>query len=583
MTAIAAPPEALSPPPQSFSGPPEANPPDGQGFHGALEDSLARTATAEGHQGEEGSDASRLQSVSREGPTERRPESSAPSEPRGTEEAHGGTHGHDEAKRPAKTGQPGAEDAAGTAAGAPASTSPQHAGQSSSSSGQTAEITNGRGHAGLAVAQAPEAGTATSSRTGPTSGVGASAGTTPAASAVPTASSSPAAVAGTPEVQQAASLRQAASSPAGGTTQGQVTAKSNIPSQAASAGTQSQGTLLAEASAARSDRSDHATPVDPRARTTSGQETDTAAVSGSAASQPGMEPPKRAISTEPPLDSQAGDEAPAPTGAETTPGGTRLHLPWLDASTPNSGTTTSTGATSPSVRTTAATRDMAATNPSSTSKPSTTTAAAADGRHLGSASSTHASTSQSVVDAVQSTASSQTSTGTTDAAPPVASPGEAQQTPGVSGQAQTFTYGTNMQDTIETINATVALASRQGAAQAQISLEPAELGAVKIHLTQTSEGLVARVSAETVAGAQAIASGRNELHTTLSSLGISLLRLDVGGFSQQQSEARGQAPQAPQGSASLGGLGEEAEEPSSSTTTRTVSISSNSALIDVLA
>jgi flagellar hook-length control protein FliK len=143
-----------------------------------------------------------------------------------------------------------------------------------------------------------------------------------------------------------------------------------------------------------------------------------------------------------------------------------------------------------------------------------------------------------------------------------------------------------MQETIETIHATVALATRQGAAQAQISLEPAELGALRIHLTQTNEGLLARVSAETAAGAQAIASGQSELHSTLSSLGISLLRLDVGAFAQQEAHAGSQAPQQSQQRATRGGgLPDEAEEATTSTTTTTgtVSLSSNSALIDVLA
>ena len=92
------------------------------------------------------------------------------------------------------------------------------------------------------------------------------------------------------------------------------------------------------------------------------------------------------------------------------------------------------------------------------------------------------------------------------------------------------------------------------------------------------------VSAETAAGAQAIASGQSELHSTLSSLGISLLRLDVGAFSQQEARAGGQAPQQSQQQAGrAGGLAEEAEEAATSTATGTVALSSNSALIDVLA
>jgi hypothetical protein len=44
------------------------------------------------------------------------------------------------------------------------------------------------------------------------------------------------------------------------------------------------------------------------------------------------------------------------------------------------------------------------------------------------------------------------------------------------------------------------------------------------------------VSAETPAAAQALAQGRSELHQSLSSLGVSLLRLDIN--SQPQTGAR---------------------------------------------
>jgi hypothetical protein len=92
------------------------------------------------------------------------------------------------------------------------------------------------------------------------------------------------------------------------------------------------------------------------------------------------------------------------------------------------------------------------------------------------------------------------------------------------------------------------------------------------------------VSAETVAGAQAIASGQSELHSTLSSLGVSLLRLDVGSFGQQQAQAGGQSPQRSQQQPARGTLaGGEGEEIASTSPTSNVSLSSTSALIDVLA
>jgi flagellar hook-length control protein FliK len=153
-----------------------------------------------------------------------------------------------------------------------------------------------------------------------------------------------------------------------------------------------------------------------------------------------------------------------------------------------------------------------------------------------------------------------------------------------ANSSTTASYAPRMQQAIETIHATVALASRQGAAQAQISLEPAELGAVKIHLTQTSEGLIARVSAQTAAGAEAIASGRSELHSTLSSLGVSLLRLDIGSFSGQQTNRGGHAPADLQRQSKQERLEEEGEpEATTEASTRTVSLYAGGSLVDVLA
>jgi len=91
---------------------------------------------------------------------------------------------------------------------------------------------------------------------------------------------------------------------------------------------------------------------------------------------------------------------------------------------------------------------------------------------------------------------------------------------------------------IESIRATIDIAARQGMTQARIALQPEELGHISIRLTQTSEGLLARVSAETPAAAQALQAGRTELHQSLSSLGVSLLRLDISSFGQSQAGER---------------------------------------------
>jgi flagellar hook-length control protein FliK len=88
--------------------------------------------------------------------------------------------------------------------------------------------------------------------------------------------------------------------------------------------------------------------------------------------------------------------------------------------------------------------------------------------------------------------------------------------------------GVALQQAVETVQATVELAARQGLTQARIQLHPAELGEVRIHLTQTSAGLLARVSAESSAAAQALISAHAELRQSLSSLGIDLAQLHVG-------------------------------------------------------
>jgi flagellar hook-length control protein FliK len=98
--------------------------------------------------------------------------------------------------------------------------------------------------------------------------------------------------------------------------------------------------------------------------------------------------------------------------------------------------------------------------------------------------------------------------------------------------------GVGMQDMIDSIRATIELASAQGTNQARIALQPAELGEIRIHLSQNAEGLVARVTADTPAAAQALAQGRTELHQSLSALGTPLLRLDVGAFGQSQTGER---------------------------------------------
>jgi flagellar hook-length control protein FliK len=99
---------------------------------------------------------------------------------------------------------------------------------------------------------------------------------------------------------------------------------------------------------------------------------------------------------------------------------------------------------------------------------------------------------------------------------------------------------------IDSIRGTIALSVRQGSSQARIALAPAELGDIRIHLSQTSQGLTARVTAGTAAAAQVLAQGRPELQRALSSLGLSLLSLDIG-LSGQGAAGQGSMQGGPRG------------------------------------
>lgn len=559
MTVMAAPSEALVTMPQAPPGPSEARPPDGPGFHSALEDSLARTATAEGQQERQSaSDIAGGQARGqRDGASETSPEALTSAGP-----ASGAS-------------TPGSAANQSNPASAPAGT----AGASSTAGGKAHGHGKGqpradaKAEAQAATSLVPQSGTAcaeTSAAVASSAAEPADSQTQPEPAATSAGSTAP-----VPAHASAAAANLAPGQP--------IPTGAAIPSQPApSAATTTAGPAAPDAQLG---------PVAPAPADSS---TGTAQAAGS--QQPGqaqalVQPatvdlapattPASSTATSTGALAPAAGEGPAPageTGAQATgsaPANLRMHLPWLDSAA--SGGPRIAGAGNLHASSTPLSEGATQARPGSTAtmriaQPSRSTAA---GGHLALAqSSTGAQTATA-------TQSGGTGEGGVQGASSSPTPWAA---PAGGTQALPFTYGANMQETIETIHATVALASRQGAAQAQISLEPAELGAVRIHLTQTAEGLVARVSAETVAGAQAIASGQSELHSTLSSLGISLLRLDVGSFTQQQAQAGGQSQQrAQQPARSTSGTGPEVEEIASTSLASTVSLSSTSALVDVLA
>ncbi len=537
MTALAPPPEALGAAPQGLAEMPQSKPPDGPGFQGALEESLARTALAEGHQGEEQDETSRA---------DRRDEA------RGRDGSVSSSSEAATSVGPARPTQ-SAQSTPGSPAQARESSAPTRSG-------------NAHGHGKPHLSSETEGGTP---------GVGAVVATTSTAplASVPTAGDTAKSAPTKMGAINSAALSSNATTPdstegrqldattsAGADTGSQTASNDDIPSS--NVGAPGAAADMADAAASQSTSAEVAPNTSPKQMQ---------APAGRLSPPPAATAPPSSSDSKPATMPKTGASAPESSPASTaTPSAVRLHLPWLAGS--EQGTTTPSGnLTTPRASTppTPGAPKQAAASEAATAMPtpsvSTTTTAAG-----------HLTAAQAAAESPQAPAGTPVSGVGTPA-------GSTAPAPSPSGQSATY-LPNNMQETIETIHATVALASRQGAAQAQISLEPAELGAVRIHLAQTSEGLTARVSAETVAGAQAIASGQSELHNTLSSLGISLLRLDIGAFAHQEAQTGGQTPQQSQQArpqAAPGALTQDAEE--TSTTTGTISLSSNSALIDVLA
>jgi flagellar hook-length control protein FliK len=134
--------------------------------------------------------------------------------------------------------------------------------------------------------------------------------------------------------------------------------------------------------------------------------------------------------------------------------------------------------------------------------------------------------------------------------------------------------GAGLQQAIETLHGTIELAARQGLSQARIALQPEELGAIRIHLTQTADGLLARVTAETPAAAQALAAGHAELRQSLSALGINLARLHIGAHEQIAAQGDGAAAGG-RGQGQAGARGQASRDAAASTRPTAVDIRSN--------
>jgi flagellar hook-length control protein FliK len=190
-------------------------------------------------------------------------------------------------------------------------------------------------------------------------------------------------------------------------------------------------------------------------------------------------------------------------------------------------------------------QNPAATSPASSNNDTPNSTAELAGRSLAAANQTQATSARSAAQTAteaptQAAAASTTAQASLDAgmSPSLEASAGVGENPN-AGASPLPVPSVPMQEMIDSIGATIELAARQGIARARIELQPEELGHISIRLSQTSEGLRARVTADTPAGAQALTQGRSELRQSLSSLGLSLLHLDIGSSQPQTGEQDG--------------------------------------------
>jgi flagellar hook-length control protein FliK len=80
----------------------------------------------------------------------------------------------------------------------------------------------------------------------------------------------------------------------------------------------------------------------------------------------------------------------------------------------------------------------------------------------------------------------------------------------------------------DAVAAMLRTSSSRGVTRARITLAPAELGGVEIHLRHTAHGLEARILADTAQAAGALRQAADTLRGALEGQGVTLLSLDVG-------------------------------------------------------
>jgi flagellar hook-length control protein FliK len=131
----------------------------------------------------------------------------------------------------------------------------------------------------------------------------------------------------------------------------------------------------------------------------------------------------------------------------------------------------------------------------------------------------------------------------------------------------------------EAVEHVLRLASSRGVTHARIALNPADLGAVDVHIRSTAEGLVARVVAHSAEAVQTLQHAAGDLRRSLEEQGLNVLNLDI---SQPGESGAGRAGSESNGRNTHDGETTTEADESATTETKTLRLPSG-VLVDVLA
>jgi flagellar hook-length control protein FliK len=140
----------------------------------------------------------------------------------------------------------------------------------------------------------------------------------------------------------------------------------------------------------------------------------------------------------------------------------------------------------------------------------------------------------------------------------------------------------------ETVEHVLRLGSSRGTTHARVTLNPAELGSIDLHLRQTADGLVAKVTAHAPEAVMQLQQAAAELRRSLEQQGVNVLSLDIGQHAGDE-RAAGRAGGGFAGDGGNDGRGQGAAGGSAAgdgadvTTTKTTLQLPNGVLVDVLA